>query len=181
MIARRDPRRGAALRDPGKGGTRFGLRSIACVTAIAATALALACSGARTEGLDPSKVPENVRADYDLFAQRCSKCHSLARPLSAGITNDEQWVMYVNRMRRQPGSGISYEDQDRILRFLRWYAGELRRKEAEKKAPSATTPSAPSPSSTPAAVPLPTPSPSSSSLPSTSPAPATESRPKGGG
>ncbi|MDF2695318.1 MAG: hypothetical protein K0S65_3701 [Labilithrix sp.] len=112
---------------------------------------AVACSGARTEGLDPSKVPESLRADYDLFARRCSKCHSLARPLNAGITDDEQWVMYVNRMRRQPGSGISYEDQDQILRFLRWYAADLRRKEAEKKAPGAPPASTPQPSASPPA------------------------------
>lgn len=102
--------------------------------AIAAAALVtLTASGCeRTEGLDPSKLPENIRADYRLFAHKCSKCHSLARPLTANITDDEQWVLYVNRMRRQPGSGISREDQEGILRFLRYYAGELRRKEAVK-------------------------------------------------
>lgn len=102
-----------------------------------------ACSSAsRTEGLDASKLPENVRDDYALFARRCSKCHSIARPLTSGISDDEQWVNYVNRMRRQPGSGISMEDQERILRFLRYYAADLRRKEAEKKgyvAPAASS------------------------------------------
>ncbi len=98
--------------------------------ALLVTILPLACQ--RTEGLDPSKMPENVRADYEVFANRCSKCHSLARPLTANITDDEQWVLYVNRMRRQPGSGISRTDQDGILRFLKYYAADLRRKEAEK-------------------------------------------------
>ncbi len=107
----------------------------------------LAACGSRKEGLDASKLPENIRADYAVFETRCSKCHSLARPLTSGITDDEQWVRYVNRMRRQQGSGISYQDQDRILRFLRYYAAELRRKEAEKSAP----PASPSASSTQAA------------------------------
>jgi hypothetical protein len=128
---------------------------------------ASACSGSRTEGLDPSKLPENLRGDYALFAQRCSKCHSLARPLTAGIRDDDQWVMYVNRMRRQPGSGISYEDQRHILTFLHWHAAELRRRDAEKRGePSPPTsdadggasspsssPSAPSPSAPPSAAP----------------------------
>jgi len=100
---------------------------------VAGALVITACSGARTEGLDANKLPEDVRADYDIFARRCSKCHSLARPLTSGITDDQQWVMYVNRMRRQPGSGISYEDQERILRFLRYYAADLRQKEAERK------------------------------------------------
>ena len=35
-------------------------------------------------------------------------------------------------MRRQPASGISYTDQEAILRFLRYYAADLRRIQAEK-------------------------------------------------
>lgn len=87
-------------------------------------------------------MPENVRADYALFANRCSKCHSLARPLTSNITDDEQWVLYVNRMRRQPGSGISRTDQDGILRFLKYYAAELRRTQAEKNGGGAPAPQA---------------------------------------
>jgi len=109
------------------------LRPLAAFAAAAiVTVIASACQ--RGEGLDPSKMPENVRADYELFANRCSKCHSLARPLTANITDDEQWVLYVNRMRRQPGSGISRTDQEGILRFLKYYAAELRRTQAEKNA-----------------------------------------------
>ena len=107
------------------------VRPLAAFAAAAlVTVLASACQ--RGEGLDPSKMPENIRADYELFANRCSKCHSLARPLTANISDDEQWVLYVNRMRRQPGSGISKTDQDGILRFLKWYAADLRRQQAEK-------------------------------------------------
>jgi hypothetical protein len=110
------------------------LRSLATF-ASAALLAAVALTGAgctHGEGLDASKMPEEIRADYDVFARKCSKCHSLARPLSANITDDEQWVLYVNRMRRQPASGISPDDQTHILKFLRYYAAELRRKQAEK-------------------------------------------------
>jgi mono/diheme cytochrome c family protein len=82
----------------------------------------------RFEGLDPRQMPEEVRADYALFAQRCSKCHSLARPLQSGITGDEYWADYVERMRRQPGSGISREDAALILRFLHYlWTGQVMR------------------------------------------------------
>ena len=37
---------------------------------------------------------------------RCSRCHTLARPLNAHITDPQHWIRYVARMRRQPGSGI---------------------------------------------------------------------------
>ena len=113
------------------------------VMALAASSFALvAASGCtRKESLDASNMPENVRADYEVFARKCSKCHTLARPLNANITDDQEWVRYVNRMRRQPASGISPDDQEVILRFLRYYAADLRRLEAEKRA-------APPPSST---------------------------------
>lgn len=82
----------------------------------------------RFEGLDPRQMPEEVRSDYALFAQRCSKCHSLARPLQSGITGDEYWADYVERMRRQPGSGISREDAALILRFLHYlWTGQIMR------------------------------------------------------
>ncbi len=77
----------------------------------------------QTEGMDPSAVPPEEQADYAVFAQRCSKCHSLARPLNSGITDDGYWRMYVEKMKRQPASGITENDRAPILRFLHWYSG----------------------------------------------------------
>jgi hypothetical protein len=116
-----------------------------------AAALSLLLSGcpttSRSEGLDPSTLPSEVRADYSVFAQRCSKCHSLARPLNSGIDDDDYWVMYVARMRRQPASGISQEDTVPILRFLHFFSLEQRKKKerpAEVDASAPTPPAAPS-------------------------------------
>jgi hypothetical protein len=106
----------------------------------------VSCSGwlARSEGLDPATLPEDLRADYAVFAERCSKCHSLARPLSSGIDDDDYWRMYVARMRRQPASGISQDDTVLILRFLHYYSEEQKAKKAKHE------PVAASPSSNPA-------------------------------
>jgi hypothetical protein len=84
---------------------------------------AAGCAGPR-EGLETSSLPNEVQGDYEVFAQRCSKCHSLGRPLNSGITDDAWWNRYVTRMRRMPGSGISHEDEAPILRFLHWYSTE---------------------------------------------------------
>jgi hypothetical protein len=116
--------------------------------------LAVAC-GPRIEGLDRNTLPEPVRADYDLFARKCSKCHSLARPLSSGITDDDQWSMYVTRMRRQPASGITPDDQEIILRFLHYYSVEQKRIRAEKSASGAPAPSPPPPTTPSPASPAP--------------------------
>jgi hypothetical protein len=84
----------------------------------------------RFEGLDPRTMPVEVRDDYALFALRCSKCHSLSRPLQSGITNDDFWAEYVERMRRQPGSDITLEDRIPILRFLHFFStGQLAKRD----------------------------------------------------
>jgi cytochrome c5 len=104
------------------------LGACAAIAAAAATFIAAGCSGVPHDAVDRSKMPPDVRTAYDVFTRKCSKCHSLARPLSAGITDDDEWARYVSRMRRQPGSGITVDDQEVILQFLRYYAAEQRLK-----------------------------------------------------
>lgn len=90
--------------------------------AVIAMVLVLGCAAAqRGEGLDPSTLPTGQRADYELFAARCARCHSLARPLSARVSDEPHWRRYVERMRRQPGAMITAEEGERIVRFLTWY------------------------------------------------------------
>lgn len=97
---------------------------------IAASLAGCIASVGRRGGLDDeaqAKLPTEVRDSYDLFAQKCSRCHTLSRPLGAFITDVSHWRQYVARMRRQPGSGISERDGDRILIFLEHYAKEKAR------------------------------------------------------
>jgi hypothetical protein len=104
--------------------------------------LANACAGNHVDEPDVP-LPADVRADYAIFALRCSKCHSLSRPLNSGIDDDEYWKRYVERMRRQPGSGISVADTVPILRFLHLFSlAERKRKQAQLELP-ATDPGAP--------------------------------------
>jgi hypothetical protein len=111
---------------------RAAARSIAAVALLAGAACG-ASVFQRGEGLDPSVIPPEEQADYALFAQRCSKCHSLARPLESGITEDSFWRAYVEKMRRQPGSGITPEDTIPILRFLHWFSAS---QQPDAQAPS---------------------------------------------
>jgi hypothetical protein len=78
-------------------------------------------------GWSASQVPPEVASDYRVFAFKCSKCHSIVRPLQSGIGDDDFWFAYVERMRRMPSSGITVEDEEVILRFLKYYASEQRR------------------------------------------------------
>jgi hypothetical protein len=105
-------------------------------TALVVASLALVatfangCGGAsvqlRSEEMDPSTMPPDVVASYRVFTQRCSKCHSLGRVYDSGITDDEFWVKYVERMRRQPGSGITKGDESVVLHYLFYYSAQKR-------------------------------------------------------
>ncbi len=113
---------------------------------LVATAL-LGCGG---PSMDPEVASASAasRADYDVFALRCSKCHSLARPLNSGIDDDGYWRTYVAKMRRQPGSGISAQDSVAILRFLHQYSIEQRRRKGKPVDSPALTAPSPAPSET---------------------------------
>lgn len=92
-----------------------------------------------------AQFPANVATAYDLFAVRCSRCHTLSRPLGAAIYDHAHWKNYVDRMRRHPGSGISPKDAETILVFLRYYADQKAieaglRAPPQKDAPKGATP-----------------------------------------
>ena len=113
-------------------------RQLLCsVLAAALLQLTAGCATTARDGLDTAQLPAPVRADYAVFARRCSKCHQLARPLDSGIHDDAHWADYVERMRRQPGSGISRADTAPILRFLHYYSTSTL---AAARAPDGGTP-----------------------------------------
>ncbi len=96
------------------------------------SSLSTGCSSGHTGEQEAAAASPGAAADYALFALRCSKCHSLSRPLNSGIDSDEYWRLYVAKMRRQPASGISAEDSVGILRFLHLYSIEQRRKKEQR-------------------------------------------------
>jgi hypothetical protein len=95
--------------------------------------LAAACIGGgsgRRGGLPEEVVqsyPPAVAESYRLFANRCSRCHTLERPLNASITEYGHWEEYVARMRRHAGSGISPKDAEQILVFLKHWSEQKAR------------------------------------------------------
>jgi hypothetical protein len=95
--------------------------------------LVLSCAhGTQTrhgDRLDVSSYPPQIQRDYAVFARRCSRCHTLARPLNAHIRDPQHWVRYVTRMRRNPSSGINKQDAALILNFLLFYTAEVEKAE----------------------------------------------------
>lgn len=93
----------------------------------------VSCSGGtrarRPDGIDVSHYPPAIQEAYDVFEFRCSRCHSLARPLNAQVDDVQHWDDYVRRMRRQPGSGITRANAREILKFLYYYTAQQNREE----------------------------------------------------
>lgn len=70
--------------------------------------------------VDVSTFPKEMQENYKIFAARCSKCHTLARPINTDMTASG-WKMYVKRMMNKPDSGISPANAKRIYKFLKFY------------------------------------------------------------
>ena len=64
-----------------------------------------------------SSYPPEQQKAYKLFADKCSKCHTLARPINTTMTAPE-WARYVKRMMHKPNSGISDSQGKAIYEFL---------------------------------------------------------------
>jgi hypothetical protein len=67
--------------------------------------------------IDISGYPKEMQADYKLFASKCSKCHTIARPINTMMKRDE-WERYVKRMMHKPNSGINDAQGKQIFDFL---------------------------------------------------------------
>ena len=101
--------------------------------------------------LDVSQYPPDIRDAYKVFAVRCSRCHTLARPLNARIRDPQQWVRYVQRMRLNPASGINAKNGEIILRFLLYYMHEKEKARGEQDSESELPPEASGDEAPPAA------------------------------
>ena len=77
--------------------------------------------------IDVSKYPKVMQEAYKVFASKCSKCHTLARPINSPYTIPEEWERYVKMMMRKPGSGIDPKSAKTIYEFLK-YDSQVRKK-----------------------------------------------------
>lgn len=77
--------------------------------------------------IDVSKYPADIQAGYKVFASKCTKCHTLARPINCEFALDDEWERYIKRMMRKPGSGVTAENGKAIFEFLA-YDSKIRKK-----------------------------------------------------
>ncbi len=81
--------------------------------------------------IDVSRYPPEMQSAYKVFASKCSKCHTIARPINTLMQRDE-WERYVKRMMHKPNSGISDKQGKEIFDFLVY--DQAQRKDKNPKA-----------------------------------------------
>jgi len=69
--------------------------------------------------LDVTGYPAEQQENYALFADKCSKCHTLARPINSRF-NAQEWKAYLKRMLRRPDCNTSEEQARQIYSFLKY-------------------------------------------------------------
>jgi len=68
--------------------------------------------------IDVSKYPADMKAKYKVFADKCSKCHTIARAINCEFALDDEWERYVKRMMNKGGSIINANEGKQIFEFL---------------------------------------------------------------
>jgi cytochrome c5 len=67
--------------------------------------------------INVSSYPADQQKGYKVFTDKCSKCHTIARPINTMMTTAE-WERYVKRMMHKPNSGINDTQGKTIFEFL---------------------------------------------------------------
>jgi cytochrome c5 len=67
--------------------------------------------------IDVAAYPPEMQKSYKVFATKCSKCHTIARPINTTMTRAE-WERYVKRMMHKPNSGINESQGKQIFEFI---------------------------------------------------------------
>lgn len=73
--------------------------------------------------INVSSYPEKYQELYKVFEVKCSKCHGLSRAINAKLRPDE-WALYVRKMKRRQGSGITEANAQVLIEFLTFYANK---------------------------------------------------------
>lgn len=67
--------------------------------------------------IDVTAYPSKMQETYELFTRKCSRCHTVARPINSTFKSEE-WREYVYKMMKKPGSGLTPKTADQIIEFL---------------------------------------------------------------
>jgi cytochrome c5 len=107
------------------------MAAISALSAAAQTSNVVLPQDKGPDKVDVSAYPAATQSAYKLFTSKCSKCHTIARPINTTMKRDE-WERYVKRMMHKPNSGISDSQGKQIFDFL--IVDQTERKDKNPKA-----------------------------------------------
>ena len=88
--------------------------------------------------IDVTSYPLVQQENYTLFVEKCSLCHTLARPINSPLVDASTWTRFVKRMhgknrdRLNGGPLLSGVEAKRVISFLTFDSRERKIKQAEK-------------------------------------------------
>jgi len=88
--------------------------------------------------VDVSKYPDGIKENYEVFAEKCTQCHKLSRPINSDYALPDEWSRYVKRMMNKPGSGIGKSEGKKIYEFLTYDSSVRKKAMLEEKLAKAT-------------------------------------------
>jgi cytochrome c5 len=77
--------------------------------------------------IDVSKYTPEMKGKYKVFAEKCAKCHTIARAINCEFALDDEWERYVKRMMNKGGTLITAAEGKQIYEFLT-YDSKIRKK-----------------------------------------------------
>jgi len=89
--------------------------------------------------IDISAYPAGLQKNYAVFREKCTLCHTLARPINSDFALPDEWSRYIKRMMHKPGSMISPGQAKKIYDFL-VYDASVRKKGLLAEKLAAATP-----------------------------------------
>jgi hypothetical protein len=78
----------------------------------------LAQFDAGPSSIDISAYPAGLQKNYAVFREKCTLCHTLARPVNCDFVLPDEWSRYIKRMMHKPGSMITGGQAKKIYEFL---------------------------------------------------------------
>jgi hypothetical protein len=88
--------------------------------------------------VDVPKYPQGIQDDYQVFAEKCTQCHKLSRPINSDYALPAEWERYVKRMMHKPGSGIGSSEGKKIFDFLVYDSSVRKKTMVDEKLAKAT-------------------------------------------
>ncbi len=79
--------------------------------------------------IDVARYSPNMKKNYKVFTELCSRCHTLARAINSDFVLESDWERYIKKMMRRAGTKIINPDDALLIYEFLVYDSKIRKKE----------------------------------------------------